>query len=123
MKIICALNKNLFFFIQGYSFIGKGFCDHVSGEDPFECYRAHYENYTLSIDVSSQSLCEDHCTARSSCVAYEYDYSKHCFLIPSERSCPSGFEVDNNAIPIAASMNDLKAYPNPGYDWVCYGKI
>ena len=93
----------------------KGYCRLVSGRQPYKC-RRH--------DVPSQSLCEDHCTARSSCVAYEYGYSKHCFLISSERSCPSGFEVDNNAIPIAASMNDLKAWnENPAFDWVCYGKI
>ena len=122
MRIICALNKNLFFFIQGYSFIGKGFCDHVSGEDPFECYRAHYENYTLSIDVSSQSLCEDHCTSWTSCIAYQYNIkeSSWCYLIPSKRSCPSNFTPVNTSGAIAASMNQLKT--NSILSHVCYGK-
>lgn len=130
MKIICALNKNLFFFIQGYSFIGKGFCDHVSGEDPFECYRAHYENYTLSIDVLSQSLCEDNCTSWTSCIAYYYGRinnikgHEYCCLIPSERSCPSGFSTASKSGSIAASMNDLKADDLWGYFSFldCYGK-
>jgi len=102
-----------------YSLItDKGDCLHVSGNTPYACFR---------YNVSSQSLCEDHCTSLTSCVAYHFllpdtnfDYS-NCYLIPSEIGCPSGFEDrPTSSYPIAASMNDLK----PGYatDYVCYGK-
>ena len=102
------------FFIQGYSSItDKGYCINVFGKQPYKCRRD---------DVASQSLCEDLCTALSSCIAYEYGYSKYCDLIPSERSCPSGFySIWGQLGPIAASMNDLKA--DPSFGWVCYGKI
>ena len=104
----------------------KGNCLLVSGEMPYRCNR---------VDVSSQSLCEDHCTSWNSCIGYDYHLAKKnkCNLTTSERSCPSGFKPyidDDNAYiddwPIAASMNDLKADPwgfRGSQGWVCYGKI
>merc|ERR1719347_2234758 len=114
----------------GYSLINdKGICVHVSGKDPYQCFRN---------DVSSQSLCEDHCTSWNSCIGYDGLFGHlakktKCNLFISERSCPSGFKPYNGMIgqwqhdwPIAASMNDLKADPlgfRGSQDWVCYGKI
>ena len=113
--------KTLFFFIQGYSLITKddtnerGVCRHVSGNVPYRCVRR---------DVSSQSSCEAACTSQTSCIAYSYNIGdvkyRHCYLIPSERSCPLGFEETEESAPIAASMNDLKAEDSSYY--VCYGK-
>ena len=94
----------------------KGYCGHVSGEDPFHCNRT---------DVTSQSLCEDYCTAMASCVAYNYnikhnDYN-NCNLIPSDANCPSGWSALNRSGPKPASMIDLQAVFNLMY--VCYGKV
>jgi len=101
---------------SGYSLIADhGGCQLVSGTFAFSC-----KNY----DVSSQSLCQDHCTAMASCIGYDYRWSSnsHCGLIPSERSCPSGFTPDWAEYwnTTAASMNDLVPYPY--WDFVCYGK-
>ena len=74
-------------------------------------------------------MCEDHCTALSSCVGYNYWLPNYyCELIPSVRSCPSGFTVSTlnpESSPIAETMNDLiafKASKPPAQHWVCYGK-
>ena len=102
--------ETISFFIQGYDMIGnKGYCEHVSGELPYLCYRD---------GVSSQS-CEDHCTSGASCIAYYYHKYGGCYLIPSKKSCPSGFIYGLG--PIAASINELKAHSHP--DYVCYGKV
>ena len=117
MKMINAQNKNFFFSIQEYSLItDEGYCQHVSGKDPYTCNRN---------DVSSQSLCENHCTSWTSCIGYFYNIreSSWCYLIPSERSCPSDFSPKDTSGPIAASMNKLKAgYPALPLRYVCYGK-
>ena len=119
MKMIRALKNFLSFFIQVYSLIGTGFCKHVSGKLIYRCKRH---------DVSSQSLCEDYCTSWNSCVGYHYDIkdNEDCYLIPSDKGCPSGFKRLSKSGPIAASMNDLKAFL-PRWVcsrcWVCYGKI
>ena len=108
------MTKTKTFFIKVYSLITKkGYCEHVSRKDPYTCYRS---------DVSSQGGCENHCTFQTSCIGYYYYIKSNptCYLIPSERSCPSGFTPLNESGPIAASMNDLKAYNNPNF--VCYGK-
>ena len=116
--MIRAKINNLFLFIiKGYSLIGdKGYCVHVSGEVPYQCWR---------YDVSSQSLCEDHCTSSTSCIAYYYHtndnvHEMRCHLITSEKSCPLEFSPQYQSGPIAATVNELKAYPHSSYD--CYGK-
>lgn len=59
-----SVKHPFFVLIQGYSPISNnGWCVHRSGKNPPECYREH---------VSSQSLCEDHCTAMDSCIAINY---------------------------------------------------
>ena len=104
-----------FFFIPGYTLIvDKGWCELESGEFPYQCCRE---------EVSSQILCEDHCSSWTSCIAYDYlitDKLKICCLTPSERSCPSGFITENEPNPIASSMNELRGFSDPNY--VCYGK-
>ena len=101
----------------------NGYCKLVSGKLPYHCDRTN---------VTSKSICEDHCTAMSSCVGYDYCKSRNvCELFPSVRSCPSGFNVDCSrkdsgqdckSAPIATKMNDLVASSN-NWGWVCYGKI
>ena len=101
-----------------YSVISNnGYCGHVLGKFPYQCTNSN---------VASQSECEDHCTALSSCVGYDYMVAggtkplKHrCGLFPSVRNCPSGFKSMGNW-PIATTMNDLKEV----YDtnWICFGK-
>ena len=90
----------------------------MSGKVVNQCYRA---------DVSSQSLCEDDCTSLTSCIGYQYYAGKntYCYLIPSERNCPSGFLPHYESGPIAISMNDLKSGPmtaSMNETYVCYGK-
>ena len=112
--------KTFLYSIQGYSLItDKGLCMHVSGKQAYHCFHKH---------VSSQSLCEDHCTSTTSCIGYYYYFNserrRNCNLIQSERGCTAkGFSeyFDFKYLKIAASTNDLKADPSPG--WVCYGKI
>ena len=91
----------------------KGFCDHVSGKSVYQC--SQYK-------VTSQKLCEDQCTSWTSCVAYHYNIKETswCYLIASERSCPSEFLPQYTSGPIAASMNEVKGSSLSGY--VCYGK-
>jgi len=101
---------------SGYALIADhGVCEHVSGSLPFSC---------IIYDVSSLSLCQDHCTAMASCIGYQYRWETNegCSLFPSERSCPSGFTSSwsKESQPIAASMNDLA--PIPYWPFVCYGK-
>jgi len=94
-----------------YSLItDNGNCQHVSGGYLYRCY---------ATNVSSQD-CENHCTSQTSCVGYYSGYSQ-CHLIPSSRSCPSGFSRAGTSEPTAASMNDLKAHSAQGF--VCYGKV
>ena len=112
MRMICAKN---FFFIPGYSLIGKGYCEHESGEKPYRC---------CLDDVSSQILCENHCSSWTSCIAYEYgnaDFSiLNCCLIPLEKSCPSDFVKEHLPGTIAASMNELRG--DSDSNSVCHGK-
>lgn len=101
----------------------NGNCKVASGKYPFNCDRAN---------VTSKSICEDHCTAMSSCVGYDYCKSLNlCELFPSVRSCPSGFNEDCSredsgqdckSAPITTKMNDFMASSN-NWGWVCYGKI
>ena len=76
-------------------------------------------------------MCEDNCSAMSSCVAYNYGNStyngttKACYLIPSVKNCPSGFTASSVPLagydmPRAATVNDLVVASDS--DWVCYGK-
>jgi len=95
-----------------YSIITNiGYCELVSGGHPYRCVRK---------DVSSQG-CEDHCTSQTSCIGYYYSpTNQYCYLIPTEKSCPSGFDSTAHS-GLAASVNDLKAAYNRNY--ACYGKI
>ena len=97
-----------------YSMISnKGYCKLVSGKLPYHCDRSN---------VTSKSMCEDHCTTLSSCVAYDYNtLGNFCELFPSVRSCPSGFTPYSESAPIATKMNDLIA-TSGGNTWGCYGK-
>ena len=89
-------------------------CKHVSGNNPYQCFRD---------DVGPQSICEDHCTGFSSCVAYDYGtIYNFCYLYPSVRSCPSGFSAEYESGPIAATMTDFRKGPNFFHNMVCYGK-
>jgi len=93
-----------------YSFIGEGFCQLESGEIPYQC---------CLDDVSSQILCENHCSSWSSCIAYDYFITdeKECCLLPLERSCPSGFDVRFASEPTAA-RSELRSDSKPNYG--CY---
>lgn len=110
----CKKSKTTLFFIEGYFLIDKGICKHVSGKDPYRCHK---------YGVSSQSLCEDHCTSLTTCLAYHYNTKNnvYCSLIPSDKICPSGFYPYYKSGPIAKSISELKADLYSGY--VCYGKI
>ena len=94
----------------------NGYCKHVSENwngNPYLCISS----------ASSKSVCEGRCTSLSSCFAYNYMHTttayNPCYLIPSNKSCPSGF-TDTNG-PTVSSMNDLKVIPYS--DWDCYEKI
>jgi len=93
-----------------YSLIGEGYCQLESGELPYQCCRE---------DVSSQILCENHCSSWTSCIAYDYFITDEteCCLIPLERSCPSGFDVRFASEPIAARP-ELRSDSKPNYG--CY---
>jgi len=103
---------------QRYSLItDKGYCGHVSymGHMPSKCFRE---------GVSSQSLCEDHCTTWTSCIAFDYstetaEVYSICSLIAPDSFCPSGFSHEPG--PLAESKNDLIAFRVSGA--VCYAKI
>ena len=124
MKMISGKNKNFFFFIQEYILIGNwfngiyqwGYCIHVSLISAYGCFQE---------EVSSQSLCEDHCTSQITCVGYQYNIkgNNSCTLFPSDRSCPSGFLENDEYDPTAASINDLRVVYKSNTDYVCYGKI
>ena len=124
MKMISGKNKNFFFFIQEYILIGNWFngiyqwwyCIHVSLISAYGCFQE---------EVSSQSLCEDHCTSQITCVGYQYNIkgNNSCTLFPSDRSCPSGFLENDEYDPTAASINDLRVVYKSNTDYVCYGKI
>jgi len=96
-----------------YSLItDKGSCK-VDERETYRCKRQ---------GVSSKSRCEDYCSRLSACIAYAYRPINIfvCFLVPSVRSCPSGFTSIDESGPVAASMNDLKVWSNRG--WACSGK-
>ena len=109
------LKQSLYF--PGYSLIGEGLCIHKSGDlwsYPYQCCQEDV--------VSSQILCEDDCSSWTSCIAYQYNDRYGCCLIPSEKSCPSGFKKEISG-PIAASMNELTFRQKDSYPTlVCYGK-
>ena len=88
----------------------NGYCQ-VNGKTPADCKNS---------PISTLTDCEAACTAHEPCVGYEYQESKSlCYLIPSSRSCPTGYTLNNRSIT-AATSNELEAYEYPGM--VCYGK-
>ena len=98
----------------------NGYCRLANGRAPKKC-----RNDKAGTDFStSLSGCKDVCSAHASCVGfYHLSHSsspnEHCFPIPSDTSCPTGFYLDGNG-PLATSMNDLIAVTHPHY--TCFGK-
>ena len=107
------MNSTILYTLVGYSLItSSGYCSHVNGGlFPTHCY---------SDSVPSQSDCEQFCTSQTSCIGYFYSSSvQWCFLIPSDSSCPSNFQLYTRT-HTATTANDLVASPLSGF--VCYGQ-
>lgn len=101
----------------------NGGCWHVNGGKPVSCQ--------LISRASDQLPCESYCTYHASCVGYQtrliqadqpYNDVIHCYVFPSDHSCPPRFTGPqmNSKMP-AVSMYDLVSRESI-YDEVCYGK-
>ena len=92
------------FTIGSYNVISDNkFCGHGQGGLPFYCRK-------LRSEVSN---CEIPCVEFDDCVAYAANPNR-CYLFPSSRNCPSGWETKNQTL-VAVSSNDIVPSEHSGY--------
>ena len=112
LYIISNHKKFKYFIVQEYALItNNGLCKHANG---------NYLSYCKLFHMISIAECEAFCTNHTSCVAYHYSTSIGCYLLPSDRTCPSSFRNEEGSFT-AETINDLMAHPASGF--VCYAKI
>ena len=93
-----------YFIIGSYNVISEDkFCGHRQGGWPYYCRK-------LRSEVSN---CEIPCDEFDDCVAYAAN-PRRCYLFPSSRNCPSGWETKNQTL-VAVSSNDIVPSEPSGY--------
>ena len=95
------------------------------------CHHTKGKNLVICIkhDVSSINDCQEVCTSNEPCLGYFYGTTEQlCQLIPSQRVCPSGYELrESNPntgkhYKLAKTVNDV-AQGNVFEGIQCYVKM